>query len=84
MPHHADSSVTGFGVFPALGKKGPFALSYLPRDGGGHTSANRLLHSYIYGVVLVIPGHLLDQNTTAHILEHNNVPDKVQKPLLLE
>jgi len=32
----------------------------------------------------VIPGHLLDQNTAAHILEHNKVPDKVQKPLLLE
>ena len=35
-------------------------------------------------MVLVIPGHLLDQNTTAYILEDDEVPDQIQKPALLE
>jgi len=37
------------------------------------------IHRRVHRVILVIPGHLLNQNTTADILEDDEVPDQIQK-----
>ena len=50
----------------------------------GLGGAQRFLDGHVHGVELVIARHLLGELPAAGVLEHDEVPDEVEKPALLE
>ena len=83
MPDHADTPIARFGVLLPPGKVGSFVpdTGYI---GYGHAGAEGLGNGHVHRMVLVIAGHLLDEDPAAGVLEDDEVPDQVQEPPLVE
>jgi hypothetical protein len=82
MPDHADTPVTGLGIFGSGCRKKaasfPNCLRLFLRGPYG------LIDSYIHGVELMIAGHLLNRLTAAIIFEDDEVTQKVEETALFE
>ncbi len=80
MPDHAYPTVSG--IAAGLAARLPAA-----GDLGGDVSLRRpkcFLHGHVHRMELVIAGHLLCQLAGSRILEHDEVPNQVEKAALVE